>query len=186
MTRSTRAALTAAAALAFVLSIAAANYATSTYGMVPVGFALVATAGTYFAGLTLVLRDIVQDLAGRTPLRTAVLLVLLIGVGGVLSYVLADPMIAVASVVAFVVSELVDAAIYSPLRDRGFVRAAFTSNVAGAIVDTWLFLAIAGFAIDRYAVAGQLVGKLLLGTLVVLAWGGVRALLREPVDAVRA
>jgi hypothetical protein len=37
------------AALGFIATILAANYVTTEYGMVPVGFGLVATAGTYFA-----------------------------------------------------------------------------------------------------------------------------------------
>lgn len=38
------------APLAFLGTILAANYATSRYGLVPVGFGLTATAGTWFAG----------------------------------------------------------------------------------------------------------------------------------------
>ena len=52
---------TAALAAAFLGCILAANYVTSRYGMVPVGFGLIATAGTYFAGLSFVLRDSLHD-----------------------------------------------------------------------------------------------------------------------------
>jgi uncharacterized PurR-regulated membrane protein YhhQ (DUF165 family) len=49
--------------------------------------------------------------------------------------------------------------VYTPLRERGYVRAAIASNVVGALVDTVLFLWVAGFPIAG-AVAGQMVGKL--------------------------
>lgn len=50
---------------ALLACILAANYVTSRFGLVPVGFGLAATAGTYFAGLALVLRDSLQDVGGK-------------------------------------------------------------------------------------------------------------------------
>ena len=129
-------AIALAAASAFIACILAANYVTTRYGMVPVGFGLTATAGTYFAGVSFVIRDAIQDLAGRWAALG------LIVVGALLSYLISDPFIALASGVAFVVSETADLAIYTPLRERGYVRAAVTSNVAGAVVDTFLFLTL--------------------------------------------
>jgi len=164
-------------AAAFVACIVAANYVTTEYGMVPVGFGLVATAGTYFAGLTFVLRDTVQDTAGK--FATAGLIVL----GAVVSYAVSDPFIALASGVAFLASEAADLAVYTPLRARGYLRAAVASNVVGAFVDTVLFLWIAGFPI-RDALAGQMVGKLAVTLAVVVLVIGVRgAVSRESVRA---
>jgi uncharacterized PurR-regulated membrane protein YhhQ (DUF165 family) len=82
--------------------------------MVPVGFGLVATAGTYFAGLAFVLRDSVQDAGGRRLVLTLII------AGALLSYLVSDPFIALASGVAFLVSETVDMGIYTPLRKRGY------------------------------------------------------------------
>jgi uncharacterized PurR-regulated membrane protein YhhQ (DUF165 family) len=148
------------AATGFLACILAANYVTTQYGMVPVGFGLVATAGTYFAGLSFVLRDAVQDTSGRWA--TLVLIV----AGASLSYLVSDPFIALASGVAFLASETADLAIYTPLRERGYIRAAVASNVVGAVVDTFLFLHIAGFPIAG-AWQGQVVGKLLVTAVVV-------------------
>lgn len=159
MTHSLR--IAAPAAVGFVACVLLANYVTTEYGMVPVGFGLMATAGTYFAGLAFVLRDSVQDAAGRW----AVLGV--IAVGAALSYFVADPFIATASAVAFGVSETADMLIYTPLRRAGYLRAAVASNVVGAFVDTILFLWIAGFPIID-ALAGQMVGKLLVTLAVVV------------------
>jgi uncharacterized PurR-regulated membrane protein YhhQ (DUF165 family) len=152
---------------AFLGCILAANYVTTEYGMVPVGFGLMATAGTYLAGVTFVLRDALQDTAGK------VWTLVLIGVGGLLSFLVADPFIALASAVAFAVSELADFAVYTPLRRRGYIRAAVASNVVGAFVDTVLFLWIAGFPIAG-ALAGQMVGKLVITLAVVLAVAALR------------
>lgn len=168
-----------AAVALYVAAIVAANTLTAHYGLVPVGFGLVATAGTYAAGFALLARDLVQDTGG-------VALVLVgIAAGGVLSWLFATPALAVASVAAFVLAELADMAVYTPLRRAGFARAVIASNVAGAIVDTFVFLTIAGFPITRPVVAGQLVAKLLWATLVPLALivGWRRVVSREPVHA---
>ena len=146
----TRAAL---ALTAYALAIAAANWLTARYGLVSAGFGLMATAGTYAAGLAFVARDAVQDTAGRIGVLLA-----LLG-GAVASWLLATPALALASAIAFGLSELVDMAIYTPLRKRGYVRAAFASNLFGSIADTLLFLWIAGFGLAPQVVAGQLLVK---------------------------
>lgn len=167
------------ASAAFVAAIVFANYATTEWGVWPVGFGLTATAGTYFAGLTFVMRDTIQDAGGRFAV------VLLIAAGAALSWWLSVPELAVASGAAFAVSELADFLVYSPLRARGYLRAAVASNVVGAVVDTAVFLWLAhdflarvvpGFDMSDQA-AGQLVGKLwvtvaLLGLM--LGWRTVR------------
>lgn len=156
-----------AAAAAFIGCILAANYVTTEYGMIPVGFGLMATAGTYLAGLTFVLRDTVQDGLGKRAT------LLLIAAGAALSYFVSDPFIALASGVAFLVSEAADLAVYTPLRKRGYVRAAVASNIVGALVDTILFLWIAGFPIMD-AIAGQMVGKVAVTAAVIAAVAAFR------------
>jgi uncharacterized PurR-regulated membrane protein YhhQ (DUF165 family) len=196
----TRKTLVITAAVAFLACIVAANYVTTEYGMVPVGFGLMATAGTYFAGLTFVLRDAVQDGIDRPAKRVAIwlwwrgnrrgptqwgesrlvdylkgaTLMVLILAGALLSYLVSDPFIALASGVAFAVSETADLLIYSPLRERGYLRAATASNFVGAIVDTFLFLWIAGFPIAG-AWQGQVVGKLMVTGAVIAVVPAVRS-----------
>lgn len=151
--------LAAVSSVGFVGSILLANYATSHFGMVPVGFGYVATAGTYFAGLSFVLRDAVQDTAGKRAV------VALIALGALASYLIA-PALAVASGVAFLLAESADFAVYTPLRRKGYIRAAVASNVVGAVVDTLVFLTIAGFPVWS-SLPGQLLGKLALTALAV-------------------
>lgn len=154
--------------IGFLLCILAANWAVVEYGLVPVGFGLLATAGTYFAGLTFVLRDALQDAGGRTIVLLAII------VGAALSFILAAAIvepgdlppgvtpfrIALASGLAFLLAELADYAVYTPLRDGGYVRAALASNAVGALVDTLLFLWISGFGLAQGLILGQMVGKL--------------------------
>lgn len=158
--------LAAATAAAFLACILAANYVTTEYGMVPVLWTT-ATAGTYLAGLTFVLRDSLQDALGKWFVLG------LIGAGALLSYLISDPFIALASGVAFAVAEVADLLVYTPLRRKGYIRAAVASNVVGAVVDTVLFLWIAGFPIAD-AWQGQITGKLTVTLVVVLAVAGVR------------
>lgn len=155
-------------ALLFLGCILAANVVTSDLGMIPVGFGLVATAGTYFAGATFILRDALQDVAGKRWTLAV------IAAGAGLSFAISDPFIALASAVAFGMSELADLAVYTPLRKRGYIRAAIASNIVGAFIDTIVFLWIAGFPIMD-AIAGQLVGKLAVTALAVVLVAIVRA-----------
>ena len=142
----------------YILAIAAANYLTTRYGLIPVGFGLITTAGTYAAGAALLLRDIVQDTCGWRWVLAG------IAAGAALTAV-TSPALAVASTAAFLLAELLDMAVYTPLRDRGWARAALASGIVGAVVDTYAFLALAGVPITGQTVGGQLVGKTLWATL---------------------
>jgi len=165
------------AVLAYLATIVLANWLTATYGLVPVGFGLVATAGTYAAGFAFVARDAVQDAAGRAWVFVA------LAAGAVLSWWLSTPALAVASAVAFGLSELADMAVYTPLRRKGYVRAAVASNLVGSVVDTLLFLWLAGFGLAPLVVAGQLVGKAWVTVAVVVLVVIARAVLRHRVRA---
>lgn len=155
---------TAVLSVAFVGCVVVANWLTNRYGFVPVGFGLTATAGTYAAGLTFGVRDALHETAGRWWVIVAIV------AGGVVSYAVA-PSLAVASAVAFLVSELADLIVYEPLRRRQWVAAVVLSNLVGALVDTVLFLHLAGFPI-RDAIAGQMLGKawMILPALVLVRW----------------
>lgn len=163
----------------YVAAIVAANVLTNLFGLVPAGFGLLVTAGTFAAGFALLARDFVQKHAGIPWVFTG------IAIGGLLSWLLASPGLALASVVAFTAAELVDLAVFTPLQKSGFVRAALVSNVVSAPVDTIAFLAIAGFPLTAPVIAGQLVGKLLWATAIPLALYviGTRAVRSQPVNA---
>lgn len=167
----------------FVATVIAANWALNHYGIVSIGFGLTAPAGVYAAGLAFGLRDALHESGGRRWVYAA------IGTGAAVSYLIEDAAripgglvpIAVASALAFTVSELADLAVYEPLRRRSlpmrcvdptygparpwnppvdhkrWVSAVVASNIVGAIVDSALFLWLAFGSLDH--ITGQIVGK---------------------------
>jgi hypothetical protein len=151
------------AALVLLLIIPTANALTSHYGMVPVFPGLEATAGTYLVGFVFVLRDVIHRAAGAWPT------VGVIAAAGAVSYLIAAPAIATASAAAFVVSELADLLVFSRMQRRGLLVAVLSSNGVGIVVDTFVFLPIAGFPVTTTVVLGQLVGKA-WATLVVVPY----------------
>lgn len=140
--------------LLYIGTIFAANWALATFGLVPIGFGILAPAGVFFAGLALCLRDLVQDELGK---RWTVLAILL---GAAVSF-LVSPQFAVASGVAFLFSETADFMVYTPLRTREhWLAGVLASNTVGDVVDSCLFLWLA-FGSLSY-IEGQLVGKWLV------------------------
>jgi uncharacterized PurR-regulated membrane protein YhhQ (DUF165 family) len=148
----TRRTATAAITLAaYIATIPASNLLVEHVGQVPVGLGYMAPAGVYTVGLALVLRDLAREAAGRTAVLAA------IAVGAVLSWLLATPALAVASAAAFAVAELMDFAVYEPLRRRGLITAMLASNAVGLLADSLIFLSLA-FGSFAY-LPGQILGK---------------------------
>ena len=90
----------------------------------------------------------------------------------------------VASATAFLVSELLDFAVYTPLRERNWPLAVAASNAVGLVCDSVLFLWLAFGNFDF--LRGQIVGKTWV-TLAFLpfliAWRGQwRALVDVPAE----
>lgn len=139
-----------AAFAAFIATIFAANWLIQHVGIVPVGFGLQAPAGVYMVGIAFTLRDILQRTLGLPWTIAAII------AGAALSY-LVSPAFALASGTAFLLSELADLAIYTPLERRTWLGAIALSNTVGLVVDSMLFLAIA-FGSQQF-LAGQIVGK---------------------------
>ena len=146
---------------AFLATIPAANWLIGNWGtvcvpngpcLVPVGFGLMAPSGVLMIGLALVLRDVVhRELGSRAALAA-------IGIGAALSSLVAPPALVVASVTAFLLSELADYAVYAPLAKKRLGLAVLASGVVGAVVDSAAFLIIA-FGSLAY-LPGQVVGKM--------------------------
>ncbi|MGW5646202.1 VUT family protein [Saccharopolyspora sp. NPDC003752] len=81
------------------------------------------------------------------------------------SWLLATPQIASASVVAFVVSEAVDSGVYARLRTPSRLGAVMGSNIIGLVTDSALFVPLAFGSFT--AVPGQVLGKTVATTLTV-------------------
>lgn len=155
---------------AFIATIFAANWAIKEYGPVSVGFGLMAPAGVFFAGLAFTFRDFLHETGGRWWVAGAIV------VGTVCSYFIEDgEKFAIASGVAFLFSESLDFAIYSPLRERNWPGAVLASNVSGLFLDSFLFLWLAFGSLDFFW--GQVIGKFYMTIPFVLAIAGYRAFL---------
>jgi queuosine precursor transporter len=154
----------------YIGTIPAANWMIGNVGtfcisdgpcMIPVGFGMTAPSGVLMVGAALVLRDQVQEHLGTQWSLIGIL------AGAILSYLLADPFIAIASIVAFGVSELVDFAAYTYLRERGRAFAVAASGLVGAAMDSLAFLYIA-FGSIAY-IEGQIFGKLVISLIAAIA-----------------
>ncbi|CAM5222859.1 beta-carotene 15,15'-monooxygenase [Bosea thiooxidans] len=144
----------------FGLTIPVANWMIGNVGtacvpngpcIVPVWPGIVAPSGVLMVGLALVLRDIVQRRLGALAGLGA------IAVGTLISALLAPAAIVTASAAAFLLSELADFAVYTPLQRRRFLTAVFASGVVGLVVDSVVFLHLAFGNLDF--LAGQIIGK---------------------------
>jgi len=152
MSPTTRRASGTVALAVYIGIIVLANWLITRFGAVDVGFGLMAPAAVYAAGAAFTARDIVQDLLGKWWVCAAIV------VGAALSAAYASTTrIAVGSGVAFLVSELLDFAVYTPLREHNWPAAVVASNAVGLLCDSVLFLWIAFGNFDF--LAGQIVGK---------------------------
>lgn len=152
--------------IGYIATIFAANWAISTFGLVPVGFGLMAPAGVYFVGLAFTLRDLAQERVGKRAIVGAVI------VGAALSAFI-SPAFALASGAAFLLSELADFAVYTPLRSRNWLGAVALSNTVGLVIDSALFLWLAFGSLTF--IAGQILGKAEMTVLAVVVLAIVRS-----------
>jgi uncharacterized PurR-regulated membrane protein YhhQ (DUF165 family) len=119
----------------YIALIVLVNYGFSVVPLVPV-------LGEMFppmslaVGLVFVARDYAQRAIGHRVW-------LAMAIAGVLSYLMADPFVAVASVVAFAISEAADWAIYSYTR-KPFAQRILISSVVSTPLDSAVFLLMIG------------------------------------------
>ena len=144
----------------FILCIPSANWMIGNVGtycvpdgpcMIPVAPGLDAPSGVLMIGLALVLRDLVQRRLGKLWALVAIV------AGAALSGLVASSALVVASMAAFLFSELADFAVYTPLQRNRFITAVIASSMVGLVVDSMLFLYLAFGSLDY--VFGQIIGK---------------------------
>lgn len=159
-------------AAGYVATVLGANYAIMNIGyptesgvhVIPVFPGVDAPSGVIFAGLAFSLRDLVQERIDKTTV------VICIAAGAGLSAIISAEL-AAASAIAFLVSELLDFAVYTSIRQRSKTAAVFASNSVGLVIDSVLFLWISN--IPMMFLSGQILGKLwmtILAILVMIFW----------------
>ncbi|HSR55313.1 MAG TPA: VUT family protein [Alphaproteobacteria bacterium] len=121
-------------------------------------------------GFIFVVRDFAQREVGHKVL-------IAMGIGAVLSYVMAGPHVALASAAAFLVSELADWLVYTVTR-RPFSQRILFSSLIGTPIDSVVFL----YGIGHLTVSGvaAMTASKLIGALIV--WWMIRR--REAAGAV--
>lgn len=168
----------------YLLTVPAANWTVANVGtvcvpdgpcLIPVGGGLTAPSGVLWVGLSLTLRDLVHERLGS---HWAILAVLL---GSAVSFAISPPFVALASSVAFLVSELADTLVYARLREAGWRRALWASNGFGLLLDSAIFLYVAFGSLDF--IVGQVIAKLAMTALAYVALEAIRAR-RQPAGAV--
>lgn len=159
-------------ALALLLAalVVLANWLASRY-VVSVGFGRIAPAGVFCIGGVLVLRDWLQQLRGLVwtmPLVYAAGLASW-GIGDAAGWTRLEK-VAVASVVAFTISETVEAVVFTPLRNRNLTLGVALSATVGNALDSYVFLSLAFGSLTFFL--GQFIGKsemIALGSVLTLA-----------------
>jgi queuosine precursor transporter len=146
----------------YVLSILLANWLVANLPPIVVWPLpeLRAPAGVLAAGFVFSFRNLTQETLGR---RFSVLAIVL---GAALSWFfsgdteLGGPLrLPLASGLAFLLSETLDFAVYTPIRRTGWVRAMLASDLAGQVLDSVIFLTSAFGTGGLAFLAGQIVGK---------------------------
>jgi hypothetical protein len=157
----------------FCLTIPAANWMLGHVGtvcpphgpcLIPVAPGLLAPSGVLMIGAALVLRDLVQRRLGVAMSVAAIL------IGAGVSGLFAPLPLVLASVAAFLLSELADLAVYTPLARRRLMTAVLLSGLVGLVVDSIVFLWLAFGSLNF--LSGQVVGKALMVLLALplVAW----------------
>jgi uncharacterized PurR-regulated membrane protein YhhQ (DUF165 family) len=146
----------------YVLLIVAVNYGFTVVPLVKLPDGTMWPPMSLAVGLVFVARDYAQREIGH---RVIVAML----AAGVLSYVMASPYVAFASVAAFLVSEFADWAVYSFTR-RPFSQRVLLSSAVGTPVDSVVFLGLIGH-LSASGVAAMTASKM-LGALAV--WWLVR------------
>lgn len=132
-------------AASFLATIPAANWLIGNVGscipsgpcLIPVAPGLMAPSGVLLIGAALALRDSLHERMPRWRVAA------LIAGGAALSLSFSPPALAVASAVAFLLSELADFAVYDRLRQRAMAAAVLASGAVGAVLDSVIFSALA-------------------------------------------
>jgi uncharacterized PurR-regulated membrane protein YhhQ (DUF165 family) len=121
----------------YIAAIVAVNWAFIVVPPIPIPGGALWPPVSLLVGFVFVLRDFAQREIGHYVLAA-------MGLGVVASYFMASPEVAMASATAFVISELVDWAVYS-FTGRPLSQRILFSSLLATPIDSAVFLAMVGF-----------------------------------------
>src|SRR5699024_2059539 len=163
--------------LIYLLSIVLANVITAKFAPLDLGLFII-PCGTLFIGLTLVMRDMVQNKYGR--MKTYMWIVAALVLSAITSHLLGDALwVVFASTLSFIISETADTEIYTRFK-LPFVKRVMYSGVVAGFLDSSVFVIVGigplglgyvSWALVPYAILGQWVAKALMQLIVA---GGIR------------
>lgn len=148
--------------LIYICLIVAVNYAFTVLPMIHLPGGGVLPAATFLVGVVFVARDFAQREVGHWVIAAML-------AAGAMSYWLADPYVAVASVAAFLVSELADWAVYT-FTKRPFAQRVLWSSAIGTPIDSAVFL----FGIGHFNWPGVLAMTAAKMVAALVVWGFIR------------
>ncbi len=156
--RTSKAWLVFSLSIAYVALAILANWLASAY-IVTVPFThRLAPAGVFAIGAILVLRDWLQQLAGLAATLFLVFIAAIVSFSAGEVFGWTDlRKIAVASLVAFIVSETAEAVVFTPIRRRSLTAGVALSGIVGTALDSWIFLSLAFGSLAFFW--GQCIGK---------------------------
>lgn len=151
--------------LAMIIIVASANYLVQF----PINNWLTWGALTY--PISYFITDLTNRLRGPRDARRVVWIGFALAV--IVSALLASPRIAIASGTAFIVSQMLDIAVFDRLRQKGWWQPPLFSSAVGSAVDTLLFFALAFYATGVPWVTlaiGDYGVKLAIALIMLLPW----------------
>ena len=145
-----------ALSIIYISAICAANFSAHTFGP-----AITPVNAFLLIGLDFVIRDKLHEKIGIYRMLS------LIAVAGAISFAInpSTDMIAIASVSAFALASLTDAAVYQALIRKAWLVKSNGSNVASSAVDSLAFPLIAFGTFLPWVVAGQFAAKVFGGAI---------------------
>ena len=133
-------------------------------GQDPVGGVFI--YGQFTFPIAFLITDIINRVFG--PQRAGYIIAVGVIFGGAASYYFATPMIALASVTAFVVGQVLDVAIFQRLRQMDWYIAPLTSSILASLFDTVIFYALAFGLMNSLGYASVDMGVKVLVALIAL------------------
>lgn len=129
-----------AAVFAMCAAVTASNVLVQ-YSFHYLGLEHILTYGAFVYPFAFLVNDLTNRRFGPRGARRVVYAGFITGLA--VSWLLASPRIAIASGVAFLLAQLIDIAVFTPLRRTSWWKAPLAAAVSGSLIDTILFFSIA-------------------------------------------
>lgn len=152
----------------YLLSIAVANVLTAKFSpFVLFGGTFIVPVGSFLIGATFMLRDFVQVRHGRKVAYQTIFVALVLS--GILSTIFGDTLyVAVASMLAFLVSEVIDTEVFSKAR-CSFAARVVVSGIVGGVIDSAVFVVVALSPLTSSVLAWEQVPFAIIGQMAIKA-----------------